>query len=35
MLPGASLIKILQGIVAGAAATLVIGFYWGSWFTNG
>jgi hypothetical protein len=35
MLLGASLIKILRGIVTGAVATLVIGFYWGSWFTNG
>jgi len=32
---GESLTKILQGKTTGAVATLVIGFYWGGWITNG
>jgi hypothetical protein len=35
ILQGESLTQILQGIVTGAVATLVIGFYWGGWITNG
>ena len=27
--------RLLQGIAAGAVATIVIGFYWGGWVTGG
>jgi len=35
ILQGESLTRLLQGIVIGAIATLVIGFYWGGWVTGG
>jgi hypothetical protein len=35
ILQGKSLTQIWQGIVTGAVATLVVGFYWGGWVTNG
>jgi hypothetical protein len=35
ILQGESLTRLLQGAAAGAAATLVIGFYWGGWVTGG
>ncbi len=35
MLQGDSLTRLLQGAAAGAAATLIIGFYWGGWVTGG
>jgi hypothetical protein len=35
ILEGASLIRLVQGIAAGAIATLIIGFYWGGWVTGG
>ena len=35
ILQGDSLPRLLQGAVAGAAATLVIGFTWGGWVTSG
>jgi hypothetical protein len=35
ILKGESLTRLLQGIAAGAIATLVIGFYWGGWVTGG
>jgi hypothetical protein len=31
MLQGESLKRLLQGAVAGAVATMVVGFYWGGW----
>ena len=31
ILKAPSLIRLLQGIALGAAATMVIGFYWGGW----
>jgi ABC-type nitrate/sulfonate/bicarbonate transport system permease component len=31
ILQAASLTRLLQGIALGAAATMVIGFYWGGW----
>ena len=31
ILQGQSLTRLLQGIAAGAVATMVIGFYWGGW----
>jgi hypothetical protein len=31
ILQGESLTRLLQGAAAGAAATIVIGFYWGGW----
>jgi len=31
MLQGASLTRLVQGALAGAAATMVIGFNWGGW----
>jgi hypothetical protein len=31
MLQGDSLTRLLQGVAAGAIATIVIGFYWGGW----
>ena len=31
ILQGESLTRLLQGIAAGAVATMVIGFYWGGW----
>ena len=31
MLQGESLTRLLQGAVAGAAATIVVGFSWGGW----
>jgi hypothetical protein len=31
ILQGESLTRLLQGIAAGAVATIVIGFYWGGW----
>lgn len=35
ILQGESLTRLLQGIAIGAAATLVVGFYWGGWVTAG
>jgi hypothetical protein len=35
ILEGESLTRLLQGIAAGAIATLVVGFYWGGWVTGG
>ena len=35
ILQGDSLTRLLQGAVAGAIATLVIGFNWGGWVTGG
>jgi hypothetical protein len=35
ILQGASLTRLLQGIAAGAIATLVAGFYFGGWVTGG
>ncbi len=35
ILQGESLTRLLQGIAAGAVATMVIGFYWGGWVTGG
>ena len=35
ILQGDSLTRLLQGAAAGAAATLIIGFYWGGWVTGG
>jgi hypothetical protein len=31
ILQGESLTRLLQGVAAGAVATIVIGFYWGGW----
>jgi hypothetical protein len=31
ILQGDSLTRLLQGAVAGAVATIVVGFYWGGW----
>jgi hypothetical protein len=31
ILQGESLKRLLQGAVAGAVATMVVGFYWGGW----
>jgi hypothetical protein len=31
ILQGESLTRLLQGVVAGAVATIVVGFYWGGW----
>lgn len=35
ILQGESLTRLLQGMAAGAVATVVIGFYWGGWVTGG
>jgi hypothetical protein len=35
ILQGDSITRLLQGAAAGAAATLIIGFYWGGWVTAG
>jgi hypothetical protein len=35
ILQGDSLTRLLQGAVAGAIATVVIGFSWGGWVTGG
>jgi hypothetical protein len=35
ILEGESLTRLVQGAVAGAVATLVIGFMWGGWVTGG
>lgn len=35
ILLGESPTRLLQGAIAGAVATLVIGFYWGGWVTGG
>ena len=35
ILEGESRKRLLQGIAAGAIATIVIGFYWGGWVTGG
>ena len=35
ILQGESLTRLLQGIVTGAIATVVVGFYWGGWVTGG
>jgi hypothetical protein len=35
ILRGDSLTRLLQGAAAGAAATLIVGFYWGGWVTGG
>jgi len=34
ILQAPSLTRLLQGIALGAAATMVIGFYWGGWTLN-
>jgi hypothetical protein len=34
ILQGEALTQILQGMVTGAVAMLVFGFYWGGWITN-
>jgi hypothetical protein len=34
-LQGESPTRLLQGAAAGAAATLIVGFYWGGWVTGG
>jgi hypothetical protein len=34
ILPGESWTRLLQGIVIGAVATLIIGFSWGGWVTG-
>ena len=31
ILQGESLTRLLQGAAAGAAATMIVGFYWGGW----
>ena len=31
ILQGESLTRLLQGVAAGAAATIVVGFFWGGW----
>src|SRR5258708_963407 len=31
ILQGDSLTRLLQGVVTGAVATMVVGFYWGGW----
>jgi hypothetical protein len=31
MLQGESLTRLMQGAVAGAVATMFVGFYWGGW----
>src|SRR5207245_10911147 len=31
MLQGESLKRLLQGAVAGAVVTMIVGFYWGGW----
>ncbi len=35
ILQGDSPTRLLQGAVAGAIATLFVGFYWGGWVTGG
>ena len=35
ILQGESLTRLLQGVAAGAIATIVIGFNWGGWITGG
>ena len=35
LLQGESLKRLLQGAVAGAVASMVIGFSWGGWVTGG
>jgi hypothetical protein len=35
ILQGPSLTRLLQGAVAGAVVTLVVGFNWGGWSTEG
>ena len=35
ILQGESLKRLLQGIVIGAVASMVIGFSWGGWMTGG
>jgi hypothetical protein len=35
ILEGESRTRLLQGIAAGAVATIVVGFYWGGWVTGG
>ena len=35
ILQGDSLTRLLQGVAAGAVATLIVGFYWGGWVTAG
>jgi hypothetical protein len=35
ILQGDSLTRLVQGAVAGAIATLVVGFNWGGWVTGG
>jgi hypothetical protein len=35
MLRGESLKRLLQGIVVGAVATMVVGFHWGGWMLGG
>jgi len=35
ILKGESRTRLLQGIAIGAIATVVIGFHWGGWVTNG
>lgn len=35
ILQGESRTRFLQGLVSGAVATMVIGFYWGGWMLGG
>jgi hypothetical protein len=35
ILQGDSLTRLLQGAIAGAVATLFVGFFWGGWVTGG
>ena len=35
MLQGGSLKRLLQGVVVGAVATMIIGFNWGGWMLGG
>jgi hypothetical protein len=35
ILRGDSLVRLLQGAAAGAAATMLVGFNWGGWVTGG
>jgi hypothetical protein len=35
ILQGESLTRLLQGVAAGAVATIFVGFFWGGWVTGG
>jgi hypothetical protein len=35
ILQGDSLVRLIQGAVAGVFATLAVGFFWGGWVTGG